>query len=396
MKTKALVERYLTYLRVSEEGARARIRQETRMIPGTDDFGMQMIVAYNSTYTHLAEQARKYRLAASAQAMVDALRPRPLLRQDMALSLAEDIASGRRKLNSDIETPILRLPDGPVWIELETSVLTNIGEIAGIFFGCADREVERQLAQPQRLVMREVLKAAGRQPGQEYKWSLHFIDRDGFPKSHYQYHEESRAWSIIPDAEPCPTGECKIEEEVSDLTGMRSHYLIPCPFCSTVLAYWRSWFVTALLAISGEFAATEEREWPVSKEQTTRKVKRTHSSKYDEIVVTHDYYIVNFDASVRKPPSGQVGQIEREATPRGSWVAASLEIDPESIVYVRHDFGQGQRKLEPGAESPVETKESGGCESAHQAAAYEDSQLAAPDHPRHCIILRPGTDWRLS
>ncbi len=108
--------------------------------------------------------------------------------------------------------------------------------------------------------------------------------------------------------------------------------------------------MTALLTIQGEFAATEEIEWPVRKEQTTRKVQRPHSHKYDEVVVTHDYYLVSFDASVRKhytPHVDQTDQTEREVTPHGSWLAAALEIDQESVIYVKHDFGKTSRELDP-------------------------------------------------
>jgi hypothetical protein len=54
--------------------------------------------------------------------------------------------------------------------------------------------------------------------------------------------------------------------------------------------------------------------------------------------------LVQFDASVKHaaPPPGLA-----EQETRGSWVASALEIDPSSVVYVRRDFGQGQRHLDP-------------------------------------------------
>lgn len=351
MKTKPLIEKYFTYQRLAEEQGRMRIKEQAlRMTRQQRDFNLMLLSSYKTTYTQMAEKSQKYRLATSAQAMVEALRPRPLLREDLSFSTIEAIAKHTRTLDPDIQTPVLHLPDKPIWIELEAPIPTTTGEIAGMFFTCADREVEEQLTQPQTPAMRRVLEGAGREPGQEYMWSLHFIHADGTPTSHYQYHEAGRTWSIIPDVEPCPTDECKIIKKRSKLTGKVTKSIIPCPFCATVLAQWRSWFVTALLTIQGEFAATEEIEWPIRKELTTRKVQRPNSYKYDEVSITHDYYFVSFDASVRKrhvPPADEAAPTEQEGTPRGSWLATALEIDPESVVYVKHDFGTTSRSLDP-------------------------------------------------
>jgi hypothetical protein len=304
---------------------------------------MLLFTTYTNTHTRMAEQALKYRLAASAQAMIEALRPRPLLREEMTLEVMTAIADHTHQPGPDRETPILHLPAAAVWMELEEPMTTNAGEIAGIFFCSADHEIERMLEEEKRPTMREVLKASGRQ-GREPKWILHFIDRSGTPTSHYEYYEESKQWHIIPGREPCPTEECREQEH-----GDGTFYIMPCTFCGTILALWRSWFVTALFAVEGEYAATETAEWPRHREQTTRKVKRPTSAKYDEIQVSHDYYLVSFDASVKRvrPTSQPEQATEREVTPRGSWVEAAQEIDPESVVYVRHDFGKTQRQLDP-------------------------------------------------
>jgi hypothetical protein len=350
MKTKPLIEKYLTYLRTSEERALARIKGDPRLTPGNYDLNMAFFRAYGITYKRMTEQAQKYQLAASAQAMINAIRPRPLLQEwETSIAVLTDIADHKRELDPDIDTPILHLPSSPIWLELEEPIPTNTGEIVGMYFTSADRAVEQLLKEPQTPGMAEALQKAGRKPDQSYRWTLNFINADGTPTSHYEYHEDPRAWSIIPNAEPCPTDECIIDEEVNDYTGERHTYVIPCDFCATILAYWRSWFVTALLVIQGEFAATEDRVWPTRREETTRKVKRAHSNKYDEIPIRHDYYLVSFDASVKKrtPAKPEESDQEREKTQRGSWVAAAQEIDPESIVFVRHDFGRSQRRLDP-------------------------------------------------
>jgi hypothetical protein len=345
-KTRPLIERYLTYLRISGERARARIRQSPYVAVQT--FNTELFHAYSAIYTGMADRAIKYRLAASAQAMIDALRPRPLLREDMSLALMDALAAHRREPDPDIETPIHRLPDTPIWMELEQPISTNTGEIAGLFFASADREIERELAKPQTRAQREVLLQAGRQADEEYKWSLHFIDAEGVPTSQYEYHEQSQQWAILPDVEPCPTEECEVYEEVSDLTGRRYKHIIPCVFCSTILAYWRSWLVTALLAVQGEFAASDEPEWPRHTEHSTRKVQRPGSYKFEEKPVSHDYYYVSFDASVKQRGPASLGRgQEHEPEEHGSWVAAAQEIDPESVVYVRLDFGQVKRQLDP-------------------------------------------------
>lgn len=349
-KGKPLIERYLTWLRVEGEQARARLHDSTGFTADQFNFNLLMMEAYHSTYSRLANKAAKYRLAASAQTMIEALRPRPLLREEMGLSVMADIGNHARELDPDIDTPIMNLPDSPIWLELEEPVIAANGEIAGVFFTCADREVAQMLAEERRAGMREVLKASVRQPGQEYRWSVHFLSGDGAPSTRYEYRESSRAWFIVPSAtgqEICPTGECK-EQRLED----GSFDIVPCAFCVTVLAYWRSWLVTALLAVQGEFAATETAQWPRRSESTMRKVKRPHSGKYDEIKVTHDYYLVSFDASIKKvsperPARAEPEPEQREGIQRGSWVAAAREINPESVVYVRHDFGQLQRRLDP-------------------------------------------------
>jgi len=58
MKTKVLLERYLTYLRVSEETARSRIRHETLLTPGTLEFNMLLVNAYSSMYARLEHRSR--------------------------------------------------------------------------------------------------------------------------------------------------------------------------------------------------------------------------------------------------------------------------------------------------------------------------------------------------
>jgi hypothetical protein len=349
--SKPLIERYLTWLRVAQDQARARLHDKSGMTHDQYNFNLLLMTSYHDMYSRMANKASKYRLAASAQAMIEALRPRPLLREEMDIAVMAEIGNHTRELDPDIETPVVQLPSGPIWLELEQPILAVNGAIAGIFFSCADREAEQMLAEERRAGMREVLKASVRQPGQDYEWSMHFISSDGTPTTRYKYQEEARTWSIVPAARPedeqCPTGECR--EQPRQGGGFD---ILPCAFCATVLAYWRSWLVTALLAIQGEFAATEAAEWPRRSEQTTRKVKRPNSPKYDEIKVTHDYYLVSFDASVRKvrperPALAEPEPEQQKSAPRGSWVAAAQEIDPESVVYVRHDFATTQRRLDP-------------------------------------------------
>lgn len=338
---KPLIERYLTYLRVAQENARARLHDKTGLTPDQYNFNLLLMASYHDTYGRMANKALKYRLAASAQNMVEALRPRPLLLEDMTLEIMADIGSHRRELDPDVATPILSIPTAPIWLELEEPVLAANGEIAGIFFACADREVEQMLEQERRPAMREVLEATAKRPGQPYRWSVHFISNDGTPSTRYYYDETACAWSLVPgtpEEKICPTGECQEQDK-----GDGTYDIVPCAFCGTILAYWRSWLVTALLTVHGDLAATETAAWPRHQEQTTRKVKRPGSGKYDEIQVIHDYYLVSFDASVKRVTPEQ----EREVTPRGSWVAAAQEIDPASVVYVRHDFGKTQRRLDP-------------------------------------------------
>jgi len=352
---KPLIERFLTHFRVREEQALARIRSDPRLSRGQFATNFNFARVYGAMQTTAAERAIKYRLASSAQAMIDALRPRPLLREEMTVTLADDIAAGRRELDPDIETPILHTPSAPVWIELEEPIITFQKTIAGFQFVSADLEVERALAEPQPPARRAILEKARRDRGeQDIRWSLHFIEEDGAASTHYYYYEQSQAWAIMPDGPlPCPTGDCITDEDVSELSGLVEKFVLPCAFCETLMAYWRSWFVTALLVATGEFAETEAAEWPRHSERTTRKVARPNSKKYDEIPVEHSYYLVNFDASVKKvgnPANGTPldnSEAKEEPTLRGSWVAAAQEIDPTAVVYVRKDFGTTERRLDP-------------------------------------------------
>jgi hypothetical protein len=343
---KPLIERYLTYLRVSQEQGRARMRQGVQMVPGGLEANLLFAEAYASAYMHLAETAQKYRLAASGQAMVEALRPRPLFQGELGFTDILAIAKKRREPDPDIETPIIHLPGGPIWVELERPVYTNVGEnaIAGLFFASVDHEVEWQLSQPHRPAMRAVFEQMRREPGESAKWNLHFIDTTGHPFSYYEYFEESRAWSIIADPHLCPTGECIVQADPRTPEDTSLRHLWTCTYCNTIMGMWRSWFVTCLLAVQGEFAVSEASTWQVEREQTTRKVRRPGTAKYDEVPVAHDYYLVQFDASMKRSVS-----LPGDASPetRGSWIAAALEIDPASVIYVRRGFGQSQRELDP-------------------------------------------------
>ncbi len=342
---KPLLERYLTYLRLAQENARARLHDKTGLTRDQYNFNLLLMTSYHDTYSRMAGKALKYRLAASAQNMVDALRPRPLLLEDMSLEIMANIGSHRRELDPDIATPILTLPAAPIWLEFEEPVMAANGDIAGIFFTCADREVEQMLTEERREAMRKVLETSVKRPDQSYSWSLNFISSDGTPSTRYSYEEKARAWWIVPATANNDEGRCPTEECQEQPRGDGTFDIIPCAFCGTILAYWRSWMVTALLTVQGDLAATETAEWPRHQEQTTRKVKRPNSPKYDEIKVTHDYYLVSFDASVKRvTPEPEEAH---EVTPRGSWVAAAQEIDPASVVYVRHDFGKTQRRLDP-------------------------------------------------
>ena len=71
------------------------------------------------------------------------------------------------------------------------------------------------------------------------------------------------------------------------------------------------------------------------------------SQKYEELPVEHEYYIVSFDASMRKRNLAQASPQRRESEQYDSWLAAMRQIDPESIVYVKHDFRQTIRRLDP-------------------------------------------------
>jgi hypothetical protein len=342
MKSKPLIEKYFTHLRVRDEETRARIKREERLDGPGLNYNLVVLNQYTTTYMHMAEQAQKYRMARSGQAMVDALRPRPLLRDELSLTVLSEIAAHTRALDPDIETPVAQVPGAAIWIELDQPILTQNDEIAALFFTCADREIEYQLSLHQPKLVHDMLMDSARKPTSQYRWSLHFINADGVPKTHYEYAEVAQQWAILPGGEPCPTGECVTEEYLDD-ESFRHYRVIPCPFCSVLLAHWRAWFTTALLTVSGEFAETEDTEWPVQVEEVTRKVARPHSPKYDEVKIRHEYYLVAFDASVKQARTVYPGEVIH----RGSWVDAAREINPDAVVYMRKGFGATERLLDP-------------------------------------------------
>jgi hypothetical protein len=339
---KPLIEKYLTYLRIAHEEALARIKRRT-LSHDLYDFNLAMARLTSQIYTNMAEKAVKYELARSGQNMTEVLRPRPLMKEDMGLRHLMDIANEKYSLDPDIPTPILHIPDTPIWITLEQPIEINTGLITGLFFCCPDREFEDMLKQKQTAVMQQVIKEAIKYPDEDYRWSLSFIDSDGVPHSHYQYYEQAQKWEIIPDRQfvPCPTDKCTSYEESHK--ERRYQHICPCPYCSAILAYWRSWFVTALLVVGREFAANEEEAWPEKTENYRRKVKRPGSGKYDEVPVTHTYHYVSFDACIKRayPPQ------DHKPVSRGSWVADAQQIDPESVIYIRRNFGKSDRLLDP-------------------------------------------------
>lgn len=199
-----------------------------------------------------------------------------------------------------------------------------------------------------------------------YRWLLSLVMEDGTEHCLYEYFEAECHWGIIPrpaaygygtmQQEDCPTGDCQVEQDVDDESGERLGplYLLPCDLCTVTLAFWRSWFVTALLAVTGEFAATEDIDWPQRREDASRKVARGTTGKYDEIRVKHNYYLVSFDASIRYRHHQPAPTLEDEDThaaqqagTRGSWVEAAQQVDPDSVVYALESFGATERRLDP-------------------------------------------------
>jgi hypothetical protein len=295
MKAKPLVEKFLTYNRTKEEATIARLKRDPRLTAVTLAQNLNFTRAYAAAQISAVERARKYHLAASAETMIEALRPRPLLMEERSLSLLTQIANGTKALDPDIETPIVHIPDTPVWIELAVPLFTGGNEygenqdIAAILFFSTDHEVELLRKRSLPTGVRAILDHVARQPGQDYQWPVYFIDSDGRPRDLYYYLEHAHTWSIRV-GEACPADACTYSE-VEDPTrvnpGRKIKVRHPCAFCATTLAHWRSWISTALLVVAGEFAATEDAEWLSLADHTTRKVRRPGSRKYDEIRVSH-------------------------------------------------------------------------------------------------------------
>lgn len=345
-QTKPLIERYLTYLRVTNEKIGARLKERTGLTLEELTWKEAVARVYNDIYIQMVEQATKYRLAPSATAMINVLCPHPS--SLLALKTSSLVVGERHQWECEqgLLMPIWRIPNAPVWIELEESIDINATEIAGFFFTSSDLQIEQQLKKPQSSAAYSVLQAARCQDHGDVRWQLYFVDKHGTPTSRYQYFDRARVWGI-PESVPCPSGECTRGSQENRVTDTTVAPTTLCTSCATLLRYWCSWFMTALLALQGEYAVSIEEEWPCHQEQTMRKVKHTSSHKYHEISVQHKYYIVSFDASMKKRHPVEASQQRGESEQQNSWVAATKQIDPESVIYVKHDFAQTIRHLDP-------------------------------------------------
>jgi hypothetical protein len=123
-----------------------------------------------------------------------------------------------------------------------------------------------------------------------------------------------------------------------------------CDQCKAHLVFWGFWTVIALLMIEGNFATSPElSEYPQVTETVRRRIEdrgtksNPKKKKYVEEQLT--YHIINFDACVRKASPGAIPESEREVEQRSSWVQQSLEIDPDSIIYLDKHIAQFQRTL---------------------------------------------------
>ncbi len=243
--------------------------------------------AYHHSMLHALEEVHdKYRWTPSATSMIAYL------------------------LESGINSGIITLPSKSMWIEIEEPI-TAVQSVLLDYFATNSNFP----------------------PDITEAWALHLFNGIGeeFWNAHIFHTREDSYYFGASAFHICRTGECrpKIDGEIT-----------PCESCLHLMEYWIPWIGMAHLILKGTFQEQEETaEIEEVIEKTTRKVPRSDKPhKFTEQAIEHRYRVIRFDACMRKARKQREPQ-----EPRGSWVEATLAINPDAIVYVSRHIGKTER-----------------------------------------------------
>ncbi len=247
--------------------------------------------------------AKKYRLTSSALSMIARLKP--------------EHSSGR----------IATLPGTGVWLVLDNPEMTNL------YFSSIPQAAISYVESHPHTILDEKWQKVISAP---WQWTLDIFQLGRHPVS-YAYHAERGLWTL--NMPLCYAGQCELTGK--DAQGWPGWYI--CPECRPAFDYWTSWFPVALMAVSGDFAETEERQEPriiqVHEPRGTRKGEHSGTGKYDEQPAMHAWHIISFDISVKTPPAHPDGQEHDPLHP--TWLERAIA--DEAVVYVAKHIQESQR-----------------------------------------------------
>lgn len=240
-------------------------------------------------------------------------------------------ASEKTSLEQDLWK--VKFPDLPLWIECEGSYIeTGSMKAQGFFLTHHYHpEVVKRVKSP--MLHDPDMQDMVQKQWEENDWFCDIVGLQG--EVVYSFGINASGDPCITEGHVCPWNACTFPDV--------------CSHCQAHIIFWGFWTVIALLMIEGNFATSPElTEYPQVTEVVRRRVGdkgkcNPKKKKYAEEHLT--YHVINFDACVRKAEPATRIDPDHEIEQRGSWMRQSLEIDPDSIIYLDKHIAQFQRTL---------------------------------------------------
>lgn len=211
----------------------------------------------------------------------------------------------------------LSQPTHSHWIEFDKPIKTGPLLVSACFFcrlSDPDVLIEARHILPSR-THASLLRIKAEYPT---LWTLDLIDERGDPLFFLGFDPAHDGWTF-PEWHECPSGTC--ERKGKDETG--TPLMQVCEDCQQLQMLWGSILSLSLLIASRHFAKEVQKEY-----RAVRKVPRMDKPhKLKTVDVSHVFRLI--DASVK-----EIAEVHEVLSHRGSWVAARMAEDPESVQYV--------------------------------------------------------------